>query len=33
VARSGEKRAALAALGSAQHPAGVEAPGTYVSEA
>jgi polyhydroxyalkanoate synthase len=33
VARSGEKRAAPAALGSQQHPAGVEAPGTYVSEA
>jgi polyhydroxyalkanoate synthase len=33
VARSGDKRAAPAALGSEQHPAGVKAPGTYVSEA
>ena len=33
VARSGEKRAAPAALGSEQHPAGVKAPGTYVLEA
>ncbi|MFM0337304.1 alpha/beta fold hydrolase [Paraburkholderia fungorum] len=33
VARSGEKRAAPATLGSKQHPAGVKAPGTYVSEA
>jgi polyhydroxyalkanoate synthase len=32
-ARSGEKRAAPAALGSKRHPAGVKAPGTYVSEA
>ncbi|WP_429279587.1 alpha/beta fold hydrolase [Paraburkholderia sp. GAS41] len=32
-ARSGEKRAAPAALGSERHPAGVSAPGTYVSEA
>ena len=32
VARSGEKRAAPATLGSKQHPAGVQAPGTYVSE-
>ncbi|CAE6687087.1 alpha/beta fold hydrolase [Paraburkholderia domus] len=32
-ARSGEKRAAPAALGSERHPAGVNAPGTYVSEA
>lgn len=32
VARSGEKRAAPAALGSKRHPAGVKAPGTYVSE-
>jgi polyhydroxyalkanoate synthase subunit PhaC len=33
VARSGEKRAAPAAPGSERHPAGVDAPGTYVSEA
>ena len=33
VARSGEKRAAPVALGSKRHPAGVKAPGTYVSEA
>ncbi|HXZ10412.1 MAG TPA: alpha/beta fold hydrolase [Paraburkholderia sp.] len=33
VARSGEKRAAPAAPGSEQHPAGVNAPGTYVLEA
>jgi len=33
VARSGDKRAAPAALGSERHPAGVKAPGTYVSEA
>ena len=32
VARSGEKRAAPAALGSERHPAGVNAPGTYVLE-
>jgi len=32
VARSGEKRAAPAALGSERHPAGVKAPGTYVLE-
>ncbi|HEY1998693.1 alpha/beta fold hydrolase [Paraburkholderia sp.] len=33
VARSGEKRAAPATLGSKRHKAGVKAPGTYVSEA
>jgi polyhydroxyalkanoate synthase len=33
VARSGDKRTAPAALGSERHPAGVKAPGTYVSEA
>jgi polyhydroxyalkanoate synthase len=33
VARSGEKRAAPAAIGSKRHPAGAKAPGTYVSEA
>ena len=32
VARSGEKRAAPASLGSERHPAGVKAPGTYVLE-
>src|SRR6201996_7233740 len=32
VARSGERRAAPAALGSERHPAGVKAPGTYVLE-
>ena len=32
-ARSGDKRAAPAALGSERHPAGAAAPGTYVSEA
>ncbi|MFL9863096.1 alpha/beta fold hydrolase [Paraburkholderia fungorum] len=33
VARSGDKRAAPAALGSEGHPPGVKAPGAYVSEA
>lgn len=33
VARSGDRRAAPAALGSERHPAGLKAPGTYVSEA
>jgi polyhydroxyalkanoate synthase subunit PhaC len=33
VERSGEKRPAPAKLGSKKHPAGVKAPGTYVSEA